>query len=84
MSGKDGIDKLSGLLGKTGSTPTQAVSAEAPKQLSEEQITAEIDALLKYVAGRTGGDIFAMQDLIEAGADELRIQIRDEIENGGD
>lgn len=45
----------------------------------DAEAVKEIDAVLKFVGARpnVNGDIFVMQDLIEACAEELRVQIRE-------
>jgi hypothetical protein len=75
---KDGADKLAALMSGGG-------GGEATKEdmVLEEAAIKEIDALLEFVAKRTKGQIFDMQELLEAACDELRQQIRESAEEEG-
>ena len=73
MADDDGVSKLARLVAG-GKLPTNEEAAALEQQ--DAEAVEEIDGLLKYAASRCDNDIFEMQALIEAGAEELRDQIR--------
>jgi len=79
MSGKSHLDALAGLINNG-----ETLSDEQIAQIDEQDaaVVAEINAVLKFVSRRPGveANIFAMQELVEACAEELRNQIREMVE----
>jgi hypothetical protein len=80
---KDGLDKLSQLVRRGNSSTPEDIREEEEEE--EARTVEEIDGVLRYVGSRTRpeGDIFEMQALIEAAAEELRNQIREMAEEEG-
>jgi len=74
MAGKD--DKL----GALGQLMTEAAKAEPSKLSGDEQLAHDMERILKLAEQLAGDNIFDMQFLIEACAEELRNQIRESVE----
>lgn len=70
------LEKLSALV--NGGKPLSEEDVRKLEQQDAEAVKA-IDTVLKFVAAMPGveADIFAMQELVESCAEELRAQIRD-------
>lgn len=84
MAKGGGLDKLSALVQSAGQPLTKEEQEEMAAD--EEQLAADVKKVLDYaekLVGKEGG-IFDMQVLVEACAEELRNQIRDEAEGGDD
>ena len=75
-----GVSALSELVNKTASRPPSGPSEEA----MEEKLDADVSKLLELVSRLAGEDLFDMQTLIEACAEELREQIRMSVEEEGE
>jgi hypothetical protein len=85
MQGKHSnpLERLAGLV--NGDEPVTAEAVEKMEQQDRESVE-DINAVLKFVSARrrVNADIFVMQELVEACAEELRIQIRDMVEGEDD
>jgi len=70
------LEKLAGLV--NGDEPVTEESVAKMEQQDKEAVE-DINAVLKFVAARrrVNSDIFVMQELVEACAEELRGQIRE-------
>jgi hypothetical protein len=73
--GKD--DK--GALGTLGQL-MEAAKSDQPKLSGDEQLAHDMERILKLAEQLAGENIFDQQFLIESCADEIRSQIREEVE----
>ena len=56
---------------------------EDPPQLSDEDLERHVRGIIDYASAALGeADIFEVQDLIEAAAEEMRFQVRMLVEEG--
>lgn len=78
----DKVNKLSELMGgadpERGSPPTRTTTVESGE--GEEKLAEDAQKILDLVALLAGENIFDMQVLVEFCADELRSQIREQVE----
>lgn len=68
-----------GALGTLGQL-LEAAKSDQPKSSGEEQLAHDAERILKLAEQLAGDNIFDMQFLIEYCADEIRTQIREEVE----
>jgi hypothetical protein len=73
-----GLNKLESLMRGGSSAPASRESDPEDEAL----FVADVQKVLDFVATIVGADIFAAQELIEGAAEELRIQIRDDVVGG--
>ncbi len=78
---KDGLDKLSQLIGGGTSVPISGGAAGGAEEADDDSALAEdAEKVLSFAAKLAGENIFDLQALIEFCAEELRVQIREAAE----
>ena len=76
---RDGVDKLNALL------PGGGASQEEPLEpLSDEEIEEKVEKIFALTAKLAKEDVFLMQDLLNACAEEIQVQIRELVLKGDD
>ena len=80
----DPLDNLASLM--SGGRRPSSTPVEEPSQISDEELELRVRTLIDNATALMGpeADIFEVQDLIEAAADEMRFQVRAMVEEADD